>query len=308
MPTLQQMMQEVGVALGTLVQDTTTGAGSTTTLVCSTFANTGLYRSTTLDQQYVLIVEGNNLGEQRSVSAGGLTVATGTVTVSSAFANTVASGIDFWMSGRLPLYQTGLYAGLRECVNRAMRRLLVRRRIDITGVDNQQIYPLAPSTYPWMQKDSILGLYDPQSDANVPLEETRHKWVYKENGESPAIEFPNGAPWRTGETAQMLVQCPANSYLRVSGTWTNQASPTAGLSVLTDESLAKLSDVTTVALAYAYRELAKWANGTEAEEWRGYEATYTRRARNLPNYRRKQRENAGIPNLNPRIVAYPLAG
>ncbi len=304
MPTLQDMMRETAVALGVLTEETTTSAGSTTTLVCSRFANTGLYDSTTFDEQFVLIVEGANLGEQSPVDAGGLAVASGTVTVSSAFSNTVGSGIDFWLAGRLPLVKHGRFEGIRECVNRALRRLLIRRRIDIAGVTDQQIYSLSLSTYPWMREDSILDLYDPETSASTPLGETRHRWVYKENGESPAIEFPDGAPWKTGETASMLVQCPANSWLRVSGTWTNQTSETAALSTLTDEARVSLSDVKVVALAYCYQELAKWASGTEAEEWRTLEARWAKRARNLPNFRRQQRENAGIPDMQYRAVGY----
>lgn len=302
MATLQTMMREVAAALGVLVEETTTSAGTTTTLICSRFTNTARYDSTTLDGQYALIVEGTNLGEQRTLTAGALETDVGRMTVSTAYSNAVDSGIDFWLLGRLPAIKDGLHEGIRECVNRALRRLLIRRRIDLTGVTDQHIYPLSLSTYPWMREDSILELYDPQSDATVPLKETRHVWVYKENGESPAIEFTNGAPWKTGETASMLVQCPANSWLRISGTWTNQTSETAGLTTLTDEALSPLGEVTTVALGYAYRELAKWASGVEASEWRNEEATYARRARRLPNFQRQQRENAGLPDLNYQTV------
>ena len=301
-------MLELGVALGTLVEGTTTSLGTTSSLICSTFANTALYDSTSFDEQYALIVSGNNLGEQRALEAGSLETDTGTFSVSDpVFSNAVASGVNFWLLGRLPGLKFGQFEGLRECYNQATRRLLVRRRIDITCVTDQQIYPLLLSTYPWMREDSILELYDPQDNALVPLKETSHKWVYKENGESPAIEFPNGAPWKTGQAASMLVQCPANSWLKISGTWTNQTSPTAALTTLTDESLASLTDTTTVGLAYAYRELAKWASGTEASEWRAMEALYARRARSLPNFMRKQRENAGLSDLNHTRVAYPMA-
>lgn len=299
-------MREVAVALGVLTEETTTSSGSTTTLVCSRFANSALYDSTTFDEQFALITSGANLGEQRAVDAGGLATATGTVTVSSAYSNTVASGVSFWLAGRLPLIKHGRFDGVRECVNRALRRLLIRRRIDISGVTDQQIYSLSLATYPWMREDSILELYDPQTDASVPLTETQHRWGYKENGESPAIEFPDGAPWKTGETASMLVQAPANSYFKLTGVWTNQTSETAALSTLTDESLARLSDVKVVALAYCYQELAKWASGTEAEEWRTLEARWAKRARNLPNFRRQQRENAGLPDLNFRTVGYRI--
>lgn len=307
MTTLLNALRETAVALGILAEETTTSSGSTTTLVCSKFANTALYDSTSFDEQYVLIVEGANLGEQRPVTPGGLATASGTITTSSAFSNTVQSGIDFWMAGRLPIYKEGRFEGVRECVNRAMRRLLIRRRIDIAGVTDQRIYPLAVSTYPWMRADSILELYDPESDVTVPLRQTRHPWRYKENGESPSIEFSNGAPWKTGETASMLVQAPANSWLKISGTWTNQTSDTAALSTLTDETLARLSDIKVVALAYCYQELAKWGSGTEAEEWRAQERAWAKRARALPDFRRQQRENDGLPNLNFTTVGYPAA-
>lgn len=301
------MMLETGVALGTVVEGTTTSLGTTSTFISSPYANTALYDSTSFDQQYALMVSGTNLGEQRALEAGGLDTSTGEFNVSGTYTNAVDSGVSFWLAGRLPAVKFGQFEGLRECVNRALRRLLIRRRVDISGVTDQQIYPLSLATYPWMREDSILELYDPQTNAAVPLRETRHKWQYKENGESPAIEFPHGAPWLTGETASMLVQCPANSWLKIASVWTNQTSPTAGLTMLTDESLASLNDVTTVALAYAYRELAKWASGTEAEEWRAQERLYAARARSLPNFQRKQRENAGLPDLNYMRVAYPMA-
>lgn len=299
-------MLDLGVTLGTLVEGVTTSLGTTTSLIDSDYANTALYDSTTFDEQYAFIVSGSNLGQQKALEAGGLDTSTGEFSVSSAYTNAVAVAVSYWLLGRLPAIKFGRFEGIRECYNSALRRLLVRRRVDIPGVTDQQMYSLSLSTYPWMKEDAILELYDPQTNALVPLKETRHKWNYKENGESPAIEFPNGAPWRTGETASMLVQCPANSWLKISGIWTNQTSPTAGLSVLTDESLAALADTTTVGLAYCYQELAKWASGTEAAEWASQERLYTSRARRLPNFQRKQRHNAGLPNLNHTRVSYPI--
>jgi len=180
---------------------------------------------------------------------------------------------------------------------------MIRRRIDIAGVSQQQIYPMSLATYPWFSEDSIIELYDPQSNALAPLTETVHKWKYKENAESPAIEFPNGAPWATGETASMLVQCPANSWLKINGVWTNQTSPSAALATLTDESNVSMTDLIVTALAYVYRELAKWSSDAQASDWRRLERIYTARARNLPNFIRKQSNNNGIPNLNPTYSA-----
>lgn len=300
MPTLQQMMLETGVAAGTLVEGATTSLGSTTSLISSPFANTALYDSTTFDEQYALIVSGSNLGEQQPLTAGGLETDTGTFDVSGAYTNAVASGVSFWLCGRLPAIKYGQFEGLRECVNRAHRRMLVRRRIAISGVTSQQKYPLALATYPWMREDSILEIYDPESDALVPLEPTKHKWNYVYNGESPSLEFPDGAPWKTGETAYMEVQCPANSWLKISGVWTNQTSPTAALTTLTDESLVDLTQLIVVALAYVYRELAKWASGVEADEWRKEAVKWTMRARSQPDFMRQQQERkGGIPDLRP---------
>jgi hypothetical protein len=379
MPTLQASLLELGVALGTLVEGTTTSLGTTSSFIASAYANTALYDSTSFDEQYALLVSGNNLGEQQPLEAGSLDTSTGEFSVSGTYTNAVASGVSFYLASRLPAIKFGQFEGLRECHNRSLRRLLIRRRIDLTGVTDQQMYPLAFSTYPWMQEDAILELYDPQDNPLVPLKETRHAWVYKENGESPVIEFPHGAPWKTGETASMLVQCPANAYLRkdataqatvaagavtaitvvtggyyentptvtisggggsgatatatvtgntvvsiavdaggslyttaptvtlTAGGWGNQTSQSAGLAALTDESLVKPGSALVVGMAYAYRELAKWASGTEAAEWRNEEARFTRRARNLPDFRRRQRENAGLPDLNHTRVAYPLS-
>jgi hypothetical protein len=296
-------MREVAAELGGFGEFTTTGAGTTSTAVVGALAVSTLLQSTSLTEMFLWQIDGANALEQRYVANGGLDTTTGTIQVAPVMGSAIATSVNVWVAGRVPFIKMGFREGVRECIARAHRKLWVRHRMPITAVTGQAIYTWNRTTYWWMKPDSILEIYDPQSDATVPLRETRHRWHYDEDAELPAIVFPDGAPWNTGETPSMLVQRPASSRFKVSGIWTDQAEETAGvlpmMTALASESLANLDEVKAGALAYAYAELAKWTEGKESLEWRALQLQWEATFKACPNFMRQTPNQAGVPDLRP---------
>jgi hypothetical protein len=285
-------MREVAAELGGFGEFTTTGTGTTSTAVVAS-----------LTEMFLWQIDGANALEQRYVANGGLDTTTGTIQVAPVMGSAIATSVNLWVAGRVPFIKMGFREGIRECIARAHRKLWVEHEMDIIAVTGQAIYTFSRTTYWWMKRDSILEIYDPNSDASVPLKETTKRWRYKQNGEFASIEFLDGAPWNTGETPKMKVQRPASSRFKVSGTWTDQAEETAGalpmMTALASESLANLDEVKAGALAYAYAELAKWTEGKESLEWRALQLQWEATFKACPNFMRQTPNQAGVPDLRP---------
>lgn len=98
MPSTSQavLIQRLGEATVGYISLTTTSSGSTTTVVCTAFANLGAEEDGDI-QGWIRCTSGSNDGEVRRIKGGasGYTNSSVTATVNFAFTNTVASGVTF---------------------------------------------------------------------------------------------------------------------------------------------------------------------------------------------------------------------
>lgn len=303
MATLLETLHALAEVCGEYGSYTTTATGTTTTLICSAFANANLAASE-MDDRAALIESGALLGQQRAVQRSGLARTTGTLTVAEAFTGAPASGVLFGVYARLPAFRRLNRPGYIEAINQALRRVYVEDEVAMDGVTDQSHAAVNTTTYPWWtDADRIIKILAPVTDSDdVPRALPRHQWDWRANGETRQLVFP-GAPFQTGESFTVNLYRPANSRLKISGTWTDQTTQTAGLSTLTDEHMADVKDVVVVARAIAYRFMAEQqAPGQTVAEWMAKAEMWESRANRLLSRSLPKDRLTGQVELRPVVV------
>lgn len=270
MPTLLEKIHALAEDVGEYGSYATTALGTTTTLICSTLVNTNL-SSTEFAGMSVLCESGNNAGEVRYVTSAGLNKSTGTLTVTAAFTNAVASSVTFSMYSHLPPFRQLNRPGYREIINKAERKMWVRDSVSFSGTSDLKHYPVSRTTYPWWTDEGrIIEVRNPLTNADdVHSSLPFASWDWDADSETQSLVLP-GAPFKTGETFTVRVYRPGNSRIKPASTgiWTDQTSQTAGLVALGDESLPDVEDVVTIARPLFFRAMADLrAPGSEKDEW-----------------------------------------
>lgn len=203
-------------------------------------------------------------GVQRQLRPLPLAAATGTLYVTRAFASEPLSGSAWEIYFRIPATRDDASGrdGYRELINEALRLMVVPDRITVSGVTSQTKYTLDLTTHPWLREPGrIVNVWRPTPNANDMERIDPQGWRLIPDGEALILQLPS--TYATGDTFKLEVLRPANSRLKQSGTWTDQSSLTAGLSLDADEAIPSINDVVAVARELCFAELAR--NGPEAE-------------------------------------------
>lgn len=250
----------------------TTSAGTTTTLISTQFMLTG-GDGDALDAGWVYWTAGSLIGQQRPIRRGGLDIATGTITVGTAFTASTPNNTDFEVHLRYPVVRAAgsrLTPGYREIINDALRRLWFRDDISVSGVTGQVRYLLDTATYSWLADDPgrrILDVMAPLESDNVKRPSSC-RWRIDDEAEAPALVFESGG-YNTGETFFLRCARPANTRIKSSGTWTDvtPAASVFGLIVDTDETHALPDHVMAMAITESMNHLAMAQPSLEASIW-----------------------------------------
>lgn len=216
-------------------------------------------------------------GQQRVIRQGGFDKATGTLSVTRDFASAPASGHDWALLERYPVIRQDKQPGLRDFINHALREIAVTDFITISTVADQVNYSL-PTTTNWWIADAgrIVDIWTVPADAKEKARNEDNIERIHIDGETPILVLRR-AYGATPASFQLEVRRPANSRLKQSGTWTDQASPIAGLAADADEAMPSITDVVTVALCHAYRNILEQPSLAER---RGYWETKLRDQQN----------------------------
>lgn len=308
MPTSLEYLHALAEGSGEYGSFTTTGAGTTSTLVCSRFVNTAL-ASSEFANCGVLIESGDAKGELGLAKT--LTKSTGTITTSDTFSASIASGVTFTIYRLLaPIGGDSILPSYLLGINMALRRLWFPDRISISGVTSQKHYTVDTTTYPWFtDPERIMWIEYPVTAADdVPRRLRDTEWDWLADAETRKLYFP-GAPFKTGETFTVRVYRPANSRLKKNGTWTDQTSQTSELALYTsgtaDEAIPDVADVVTVATALIYRALSRIDQPTaEVAEWLAKARPAFRAARLLMHTGIPEDRTTGVARLRPQRVGY----
>ena len=285
MPTYQTARRALAQEIGRYGSFTAVG-GSTSTLICPTaFQSTELPTSALANAWIFLPAEDG--ARQRRVKADGLDASTGTITVDAAFGSAVASGDNFEVHGRLPAERqvtdsigAAPIMGLKECLNAALRHLLVPDDgLSLSLVHLARDYSL--SSWPWLdRKERLVDVREPNADGRTYRPLSRY-WELREGVAENTLHIPQPYRITSGSHSLRLVALrPADTKIAVAGTW---GDSTAGLVNETDQFGPDLNAVVTVALVFAYKAL--WARGgpMKATYARLY-AAQLREARKVRNY------------------------
>ena len=278
MASLRSYRRAVAAELGPFVVNTTTTAASdATSLICSSLASANA-KSTQFNNCWVYLYDstGANLSACRAVANdGGYDPDTGSMTVARAFSTTVASGVGFEISSKLPAVTDDLgRIGVREIVNGVLETMPPLDLLPVTGTTAQSAYDLT-SAYPWLtEKSQILGIYFQDTGDDYPLP-TNHTWDWLYDANAPKLLLPS-EPFQTGEAFYVKARRPAHTWIKTSGTW---AADTNGLQNDDDEALPLVAVVRAQALSVAYRMLGSAAGPNEfADYYREREAYWSTRA------------------------------
>ena len=202
---------------------------------------------------HLYALDGALAGQQRLVTRGGFTTTTGALTVARAFSANPASGVNWALvDKRFGVIRQDAKPGMRDFINRALREMAVDDVITVSAVDDYLRYLLPTSTNWWIgEAGRIKGIQTTPADATerVTIRDDIDR-IYFDGGQ-PILQL-RSAFYRSGETFDLAVRRPANSKLLINGTWTDQTSPTAGLTLDAEEALPPITDVVTVALSHAY--------------------------------------------------------
>jgi hypothetical protein len=235
-------------------------------IICTSFIDDNPNLSSRFGGAYVYGVAGGSstalLGIQRQLRRNPMGASTGTLYVTRPFASTPASGQKWELYFRFPAIRDEATGrdGYRELINEALRtmRIVPNDMITVSGVTDQTDYLL---TYPWIREPGRIV-----NVRNADQSIYSGGWTPRMIGGQSYLKLDT-ARYSTGDTFLLEVRRPANSLLKVSGTWNDQTSLTAGLSADTDEAVPSINDVVAVARELCYAELQRNAPEAEARMW-----------------------------------------
>ena len=223
---------------------------------------------------YAFLQSGQYIGQQARVAKNGFAKATGDFTLATLFNESggvhVAAGVSVDLMGTMPWIDQDGLTGMRTCINRMMQKFWVRHKLPIVSTgDTDRVYDLG--AFWWARRDRFLALYDPHDGGSAEALPSSFGWDIKQDGENWVLYIDGSYP--VAKTFYLECFRPLNSRLfkGTPGAWLEQASPRAGLDLVTDACLGDWSIVLTLSLYEVYMQMARQAGGARKSYWRGME-------------------------------------
>lgn len=274
-----------GLGRGGVATTTSAGVIGGGTLVCTDFLST-LLPADFLDRAWVHVPTATS-PRQRRVAASGLTIASGTVTFESTFGSQIGISTVFEWSPLLPLITapaTGETPSIEDALYEALRHLAFPDEISPSIATTADISLATWAA--WLDRsDRLLAVLEPAPVASLaPIDASYrfegHTARLLLDGETPKLRLNVLYPTATGSLTLQVLR-PADTWFRVSGTWTETAPGTA-LAAETDEVRPDLRHCREAGLVFCYQALAASREGARRAE---YQAKYEQQlaiARDLP--------------------------
>ena len=263
--TLSQLVTAIAGELGPAQQFTATASSVNETTVVSSAMADSEAPTEKFGGYYLYALTGGPAGQERRVKRNGFTGASGTFTVATAYANTPPDEGQWLLGGTMPVIDQDGLTGIRTCINRAIRKLWYRHWYPFTAVASQDEYDLGALW--WATRSRFVRLMDPDlGGTGHPIPATQ-SWDVIQNADTWTLQLTAAYP--ADETFWLIVEAPTNFRLKQTGTWTNQASPVAGLSSLDDACLGEFNHVVQCSLYECFKQLALQAGGNRKSYWAG---------------------------------------
>lgn len=262
--TLLNLGKALARELGPYAEFTATSTSGSNDLVISTALADSEAATERYGGYYLYAHSGGPAGQQQRVKRAGFTGATGTFQTATAFANTPPESALWSLLGVMPwISQDGLL-GIREAINRALRKLWIRYRRPFTAVAGQTEYDM---TMWYASRRRFLRLIDPDPGSNGHSPISQQSWDVVQNGEVWTLQLAS-AQYEAGDTFWLEMEIPANARLYISGAWADQSSPVAGLVIDADACLGDFNTVFQCSLYECFVALAVQAAGARKSYWR----------------------------------------
>lgn len=203
------------------------------------------------------------LGAQGRVARGGFAGVSGTYTLTANFGSTPQSGGAWFGLGVMPMIDQDGLTGIRTCINRALRKLLVRIWYPFTAVEGQDEYDLGALWF--ASRDRFVRLMDPDPSGTGHPAIASQGWDVVQDGDIWTLRL--GSAYPAGETFWLVMDAPANFRLYLNGAWANQSSVLAGLINPLDACLGEWNHVFQASLYECMKQLAIQAGGARKAYW-----------------------------------------
>lgn len=264
----------------------TTSAGNVggTTLISTDFKSAALLPTDHLDGVWFNVPSATAPRQARSTTTA-LGISTGTVTLDVALGSQIGSGVTVRWSPLLPIVAaaaTGESPSFESCLYEAMRHLLFTDEVTTAIVADQDSYSLTTWAAHLDRSDRLVAVLEPTPHParTIPIEMDPDTYELIFDGETPKLRLV--APFAASSgNLTLRVNRPADTWFKVSGTWTETAPGTA-LAAETDEVKPDLRHCREAGLVFVYQAKAQSTEGPRRAEYQARYEAQLAIARQLP--------------------------
>lgn len=266
---------------------TTTGGGSTSTLVCVDYKST-VYQADYFDNAWFHVPTAT-APKQRRAKDDALAPGSGTITVDDVFGSIIATSTQFEWSPLMPLISgaaTGDGPSIEDCLYEALRHLVFPDEITqaITTTNDIPITGVA-NVANWLDRsDRLVQVLEPNPFAagGELVDSSFRDWKLILDGETPKLRFSIPFSSATGNLTLRVLR-PADTWFKTGGgvTW-SEVTPGTALAAETDEVKPDLVHIREAGLVFALQALWKEREGPRRGEYHTAFLEQLAVARDLP--------------------------
>lgn len=264
--TLVQLVGAIAPELGPYQQFMATATSGANDLVISSDMADSEAPPEKYGGYYLYANSGGPAGQQQRVKRNGFTGSTGTFQTAKAYANTPPVQSLWTLLGTMPWIDQDGLTGIRTCINRALRKLWIRYHHPIAST-GPSVTEYDLGALWWAKRERFLRLLDPDPSGTGHPVPSATAWDVVQNADVWTLQLGSG--FAAGKTFFLVCEVPANYRLKLSGTWSNQSSPTAGLVADADACLGDWNHVVQCSLYECFKQLAVQAGGARKAYWTG---------------------------------------
>jgi hypothetical protein len=262
LPTRTAYRRALASEIGGFTLTNTSGIGTTTTVEVSKQLLSSALPTSAVAYQWLYVPSMSGINQAR-ITRTGLNVGTGFVTLEGPLQALVGSAVTIELHSLLPAVEDShshLGGGsLDVCVNRALRHIYTEDdSVTVPLISGAFDYSLAAYRDLLDQPERLIGVRQ-ANGAGTTTHESFHRWELRDRASGPVLHFFEPFAFLTGSpSATLVLRRRASTLIAVSGTW---GISTTGLVSESDEAKPSINDVTTVALYFAYMNLAQRNQG-----------------------------------------------